>query len=138
MMELNVSRSREYVDIAKSCLKKLERGRRRKVNNILHYCYILKAELLAYRRKKAAEKFYLLAIEYAGRQDVTHEHAYGCERLALYYTKLRNDHNEAYVHARSAYDLYSKWGSRRKCQQLKEKFPKLDESPEAAAVERTA
>lgn len=78
------------------------------------------------KKDTTAERHYLLAIEHASLAGVTHEHAYACERFGTYYL-LRKDHAAAYRQIREAHRLYSKWGSRPKCEQLKKKFPRLDE-----------
>jgi len=124
---LHRSSSREYVRTAKSCLKQLRKGHKKSGKNITHQLYLLKAEYAACKKFGSPEKFYLLAIEHAALSGVTHEHAYACERFGTYHF-LRKNHNAAYEQIREAHTLYSKWGSRPKCEQLKKKYPRLGEN----------
>jgi len=153
---LHSSKSRQYIRAAKSCLKKIRKGFNKSRHNLSHQLNLLEAEYAAFRKKDTtAERHYLLAIEHASLAGVTHEHAYACERFGTYYL-LRKDHAAAYRQIREAHRLYSKWGkalnclsrnidivlisltlsrflviaskgSRPKCEQLKKKFPRLDE-----------
>mmetsp|Transcript_36638 Transcript_36638/g.77303 ORF Transcript_36638/g.77303 Transcript_36638/m.77303 type:complete len:1032 (-) Transcript_36638:196-3291(-) len=125
---LQLSRGREYVRTVKVCLKILRKGQHKSVCNILHQLYLLEAEYAAFRRKhSSAEKFYLLSIKHAENFEVTHEHAFACEKFGTFHL-LRKNHSAAYEQIRVAHRLYLTWGSRPKCEILEKKYPRLGEN----------
>lgn len=122
---LHLSRNRHIRKTAKLCMNHLRKGKKKSPLNLSHQSYMLEAEYAVFRRKyDKAEKFYSLAIVHA--VGVTHEHALACERLGSYYD-FREDHSKAYAQIREAYTLYSKWGSRPKCDLLRKRYPHLND-----------
>lgn len=122
---LRLSRNRQMRTTAKLCLNHLRKGKKKSPLNLSHQSYLLEAEYAVLSRNyNAAEKFYALAIRHAA--GVTHEHALACERFGSYYD-LRKDHSKAYEQIREAYKLYWKWGSRPKCDLLRQKYPHLSD-----------
>ena len=109
-------------------MKKLKQGRIKCLMGkdfdciLTHQLYLLEAEWRACNNKYvSAEQFYLLAIKHAARVGVTHEHAFACEKFA-YHLLERNNYEQAYHNIKVSYWLYWKWGSPRKCEQLKRKY----------------
>ena len=126
--EFRISRSKQASRMLKSCMKKLKQGRIKCLRGkefdciLTHQLYLLDAEWRACNNKfVSAEQFYLLAIKHAARVGVTHEHAFACEKFA-YHLLERNNYEQAYHNIKEAYWLYWKWGSPRKCEQLKRKY----------------
>lgn len=126
--EFRISRSKKASRMLKSCMKKLKQGRIKCLMGkdfdciLTHQLYLLEAEWRACNNKYvSAEQFYLLAIKHAARVGVTHEHAFACEKFA-YHLLERNNYEQAYHNVKVSYWLYWKWGSPRKCEQLKRKY----------------
>ena len=112
----------------KACMKMLKRGRiiclrGKEFDCILtHQLYLLEAEWRACNNKYvSAEQFYLLAIKHAERVGTIHENAFACEKFA-YHILERNNYEQAHHYIKEAYWLYWKWGSPRKCEQLKRNY----------------
>ena len=126
--EFRISRSKKASRMLKACMKKLKQGRIKCLRGkdfdciLTHQLYLLEAEWRACNNKYvSAEQFYLLAIKHAERVGVTHEHAFACEKFA-YHLLERNSYEQAYHNIKVSYWLYWKWGSPRKCEQLKRKY----------------
>ena len=110
MLVYSYASKREFIEVLKSSIKQLRKGRKRGVENISHRLYLLEAEYAAFRKKHtSAKKFYLLAIEHAALAGVTFENAFTCEKFAEWNLGQEN-HDMMYKQIREAHRLYLMWG----------------------------
>jgi tetratricopeptide (TPR) repeat protein len=113
---------RKYRRMAKRCRKRIKEWVKKGNPNCLHYEAFLDAEHKACKGQKlAAVHDYKVAIRFAGRRGILHDHALANERLGEFLLEC-GDFDEANYRFEKAVALYSEWGADSKVELLKDKI----------------